>query len=49
MAMWKALCRACYDAMNDAPADSGKDIGNRVLETFAKCEGPGKSTQPLFP
>ncbi|MGF1277795.1 hypothetical protein [Acetobacter pasteurianus] len=26
-----------------------KDIGETVLKAFAKCEGPGKSTEPLFP
>ncbi|MGX7347158.1 contact-dependent growth inhibition system immunity protein [Acetobacter pasteurianus] len=30
----------------DAP---DKDIGEAVLKAFAKCEGPGKSTAPLFP
>ena len=30
----------------DAP---DKDIGEAVLKAFAKCEGPGKSTEPLFP
>ena len=29
----------------DAP---DKDIGEAVLKAFAKCEGPGKSTEPLF-
>lgn len=28
---------------------SDEDIGNTVLNAFAKCEGPGKSTEPLFP
>lgn len=30
-------------------AASDEEIGNTVLKAFAKCEGPGKSTQPLFP
>ncbi|WP_045541866.1 contact-dependent growth inhibition system immunity protein, partial [Acetobacter tropicalis] len=28
---------------------SDRDIGETVLKAFAKCEGPGKSTEPLFP
>ncbi|ATJ89791.1 contact-dependent growth inhibition system immunity protein [Acetobacter tropicalis] len=28
---------------------SDRDIGEAVLKAFAKCEGPGKSTEPLFP
>ncbi len=28
---------------------SDEEIGNTVLQAFAKCEGPGKSTQPVFP
>ncbi|MBO1359563.1 contact-dependent growth inhibition system immunity protein [Acetobacter nitrogenifigens] len=30
-------------------AASDAEIGETVLKTLAKCEGPGKSTQPLFP
>ncbi|MGX7347351.1 contact-dependent growth inhibition system immunity protein [Acetobacter pasteurianus] len=28
---------------------SDRDIGETVLKAIAKCEGPGKSTEPLFP
>lgn len=30
-------------------AASDEEIGETVLKAFAKCEGPGKSTAPLFP
>jgi len=30
-------------------AASDEDVGHTVLKALAKCEGPGKSTQPLFP
>lgn len=30
-------------------AASDKEIGETVLKALAKCEGPGKSTQPVFP
>lgn len=35
-----------FSVLIDAP---DKDIGETVLKAFAKCEGPGKSTEPLFP
>ncbi|MCP1197728.1 contact-dependent growth inhibition system immunity protein [Acetobacter senegalensis] len=28
---------------------SDRDLGEAVLKAFSKCEGPGKSTEPLFP
>ncbi|BCK75416.1 hypothetical protein AA0242T_2083 [Acetobacter aceti NRIC 0242] len=30
-------------------AASDAEIGDMVLRTFSRCEGPGKSTEPLFP